>query len=213
MNDQAEKTPHGKRTGSGKNIGRPPGKIKIAEAFKLLIAQKDFNAITTAEIAKASGCNESLIYRYFGDKRGIMHQLFLDIFQNYLKTLRKDLRKTEGNFNKLRFFIKSHVGLYHSDYALARIALLEVRNFPRYFESETYALVKQYSCILTGILDEGIKNREIRNDIPINDLRQAVFGVIEHMCLPKIIYHKVYSVDQLSDHACAILFEGIMSRK
>ena len=51
----------------------PPGKIKIADALKTLLKEKDFNSITTAEIAATSGVNEALIYRYYKDKRGLVN--------------------------------------------------------------------------------------------------------------------------------------------
>ena len=45
----------------------PPGKIKIAGALQTLLKEKDFNSITSAEIAKTSGVNQALIYRYYKD--------------------------------------------------------------------------------------------------------------------------------------------------
>ena len=46
-----------------------PGYIKIVGALKLLLKEKEFNAITWAEIARTAGVNEALIYKYFHDKR------------------------------------------------------------------------------------------------------------------------------------------------
>ena len=44
---------------------RPPGRIKIVQALISLLEQKEFNAVTTAEIAKKAGVTEALIYKYF----------------------------------------------------------------------------------------------------------------------------------------------------
>ncbi len=41
----------------------PPGRTKIVEALKFLLEEKEFNAITTAEIAKTAGVTEALIYK------------------------------------------------------------------------------------------------------------------------------------------------------
>ena len=43
----------------------PPGRIKIENALLALLEKKDFNAITTAEIAQKAGVTEPLIYKYF----------------------------------------------------------------------------------------------------------------------------------------------------
>ena len=58
------------------NHSDPPGKIKIAEALRILLKEKDFNSITTADISRTSGVNEALIYRYYKDKRGLLHDCF-----------------------------------------------------------------------------------------------------------------------------------------
>ena len=53
----------------------PPGQIKIIQALNLLLEEKEFGAITTAEIAKTAGVTEALIYKYFKDKRDLLHQV------------------------------------------------------------------------------------------------------------------------------------------
>jgi TetR/AcrR family fatty acid metabolism transcriptional regulator len=53
----------------------PPGRVKIADALRLLLEEKDFNGITTAEIARQAGVTDALIYKYFKDKRDLLHQL------------------------------------------------------------------------------------------------------------------------------------------
>ena len=55
----------------------PPGRIKIADALRGLLEQKEFNAITTAEIARSAGVTEALIYKYFKDKRDLLHQVLV----------------------------------------------------------------------------------------------------------------------------------------
>ena len=59
----------------------PPGRIKIADAFIALLEQKEFSAITTAEIAKNAGVTEALIYKYFEDKRGLLHQVLKEYLE------------------------------------------------------------------------------------------------------------------------------------
>lgn len=61
----------------GKTNSRPAprGRVKTAEALISLLEEKEFNAITTAQISRRSGVNEALIYKYFGDKRGLLHQV------------------------------------------------------------------------------------------------------------------------------------------
>jgi AcrR family transcriptional regulator len=190
----------------------PVGGVKIREAFKALLEEKEFNAITTAQISRKSGVNEALIYKYFGDKRGLLHQVLRDYLDEYLGQMESELKGIKGTFNKLKKIVWSQMNLYESKRVLAKILLLEVRNYPAYFESESYGQVQRFSRIITEILKEGIKDGEIRNDIAVTSMRQVILGGIEHLCLPKIIYGKPYSAKELTRELCMAVFAGIAKR-
>ena len=49
-------------------------------SFSLLMAQKDFHSITTAEIAKTAEVTEGLIYKYFKDKKDLLYQVLNEHF-------------------------------------------------------------------------------------------------------------------------------------
>ena len=61
----------------------PPGRIKIVNALISLLEQKEFGAITTAEIAKNAGVTEALIYKYFKDKRDLLHKVLLEYLEQF----------------------------------------------------------------------------------------------------------------------------------
>ena len=56
------------RTASVLRNTAPAGYTKNIEALKQLLRQKEFSAITWAEIATTAGVNEALIYKYFRDR-------------------------------------------------------------------------------------------------------------------------------------------------
>lgn len=187
----------------------PPGGVKILDAFILLLRTKEFNSITTAEIAKGSGVNESLIYRYFGSKRELLHSALFYFLEDYLKDISLKLRGLRGSLNKLRKIIWEHIYLYQHDLVIAKILLLEVRNFPGYFQSETYRVVQKYAKFTREIIEEGIRAGEIRDDISSWIIMQIVMAGIEHLSMPSLLFQKNLSTDELTDHFCNILFEGI----
>ena len=55
-----------------------PGKTKIMAALRSLLEDKEFVSITTAEIARNAGVTEALIYKYFHDKRDLLHQVLAE---------------------------------------------------------------------------------------------------------------------------------------
>lgn len=187
----------------------PPGGVKILDAFILLLRTKEFNSITTAEIAEGSGVNESLIYRYFGSKRELLHGALFYFLEDYVKDISLKLRGLRGSLNKLRKIIWEHIYLYQHDLVIAKILLLEVRNYPGYFQSETYKVVQKYAKLTREIIEEGIRKGEIRDDISSWIIMQIVMAGIEHLSMPTLLFQKNLSTDELTDHFCNILFEGI----
>ncbi len=189
----------------------PPGRIKIAEAFISLLEQKEFSAITTAEIARKAGVTEALIYKYFEDKRGLLHQVLKEYLEQYLVQFETDLKGIKGALNKIRKLIWSHINVYSTNRVFAKILFLEVRSHPDYYKSETYELVRAESNILLGIIEEGVRNGEIRDDIPPKMIRQGIFGCIEHVCLTGVIFQREILPDNLTDDLCKFIFKGIES--
>ncbi len=191
----------------------PPGRVKIADALISLLEKKEFSAITTAEIAKKAGVTEALIYKYFKDKRDLLHRVLHEYLEQYLVQFELDLKGIKGALNKLRKLIWSHINVYSTNRVLAKILLLEVRSSPDYYKSETYGLLKRYSRIVLDIIEEGVSSREIRKDISPKLIRQVVWGSIEHVCLTGVIFDREISPDDLTDDLCRFIFSGIERRK
>ena len=187
----------------------PPGRIKIVRALKSLLVEKEFSAITTAEIAKTAGVTEALIYKYFKDKRDLLHQVLSEYLEQYRSQMGQDLKGIKGTFNKLRKLIWSHINVYATNRVFAKILLIEVRNYPDYYKSETYLRVKEYSNIVLKIIEEGIRDGEIRNDVPARLIRHSILGSIEQVCLSGITFGKEINPDELTEQICEIIFKGI----
>jgi len=190
----------------------PPSRLKIIQALKVLLRNKDFNSITTAEISRVAGVNESLIYRNFKDKRGLLHAVLSEYLEEFIANLTLDLKGIHGAINKIRKFIWASIHYYNEDRVFSKIQLLEVRNFPGYFDSETYQMVRKYAGLLTEIIEEGIESGDIRNDIPSSSIRQLILGGIEHSCLPAIVFDHGIDNDAMADNLCEILFHGVIRK-
>lgn len=188
----------------------PPGRIRIADALRFLLEEKDFSAITTAEIAGTAGVTEALIYKYFKDKRDLLYQVLREYLESYDAQFITDVKGIKGALNKLRRLLWSHINVYATDRVFAKILLVQVRSFSDYYSSEPYRLVKKYSNVLLEIIKEGMENGEIRNDIDPGTIRQVILGALEHVCLTSIVFDRDISPDELSDNLCELIFRGIV---
>ena len=187
----------------------PAGHIKIVTAFRELIKEKDFSTITWAEIARKAGVNEALIYKYFKDKRGLLHHAMAEGLKNFIAQLKLSLKDVDGALNKIKKLIWYHINSYNENRIFAKIQMVEVIGCQEYFQSDAYKLAKEYGKIILKILEEGVKNSEIRNDIQLKSLRQLILGAIELHCLPNVIFNREMSPDDITKDICEVLFSGM----
>jgi TetR/AcrR family fatty acid metabolism transcriptional regulator len=209
MSDMSGIKNSGKAVKDGKTRSFPPGRIRIADSLRLLLEKKDFGSITTAEIARTAGVTEALIYKYFKDKRDLLYQVLREYLEHYDARFELDVKGIKGALNKLRKVIWSHINVYATDRVFAKILLVEVRSFPDYYTSEPYMLVKKYSNTLKSIIEEGVSNGEIRDDVSPSIIRQIILGALENICLSAVAFDRVMSPDELSEYLCELLFSGI----
>jgi TetR/AcrR family transcriptional regulator, fatty acid metabolism regulator protein len=187
----------------------PPGGVKIMEALKLLLQEKSFDAITTAEISKVAGANEALIYRYFKDKRGLLHKVLAEYTLDHLLQIRSDVNQVQGALNKLRKLMKGTISFHKKNRVFSQILLLDVRNYPGYFDSDAYELVKQYARLIDEIVEEGIRNGEIRDDVSLACVKDVIVGSIEHACLRSVVFKREFDEESLARNLTETVIGGL----
>lgn len=192
------------------DVSLPPGGMKIAKAFRELLEKKNFESITTAEIAAASGMTEALIYKYFGSKRDLLFSLMLEFHNVYYADMLLTLGGIHSAFDKLRQIIWGHVNIYEQDRVYGRLLILELGGLKGAQESTAYRKIKEdYSGLIKTIIEDGMQNGEIRHDISARSIRQSIMGMIHYMCLPSIILNRDIATDEITNDICEILFHGI----
>jgi TetR/AcrR family transcriptional regulator, fatty acid metabolism regulator protein len=178
-------------------------------ALKALLAEKEFVSITIADIAKTAGVTEALIYKYFSDKRDLLHQVLAEYLAHFVKKLEEELSTAQGPLDKVRKLILHHISMYAHDRIFARILLVEVRNYSDYFNSPAYATVKHYAEMLLAIIKEGMAEGSIRQEVPAEAIREVILGGIEHACLARVIFSRDIDPVTAAHHLCEITFRGI----
>ena len=186
----------------------PPGRIKIMKSFSLLMAQKDFHSITTAQIARNAEVTEGLIYKYFKDKKDLLYQVLNEHFFEFQAKIENRIANEKTCIEQLEVIIFSSLESYADNRIFSKILLLEVRNSPDFFDSCAYEMVRKYSHTILGIIEKGIKTGELKPDIDAFILRKVILGSIEHACLREIIFGKELDIDEVSTGISNIIFNG-----
>ena len=187
----------------------PPGRIKIIKSLSTLMEKKDFDSITTSEIASEAGVTEGLIYKYFKDKKDLLYKVLEGHFQLFQEKINQKIEGKTNAIEKLEVIINTSLESWTKSKVFAKILLLEVRSYPDYYKSRAYELIKVYAKTVANIIQQGIAAGEIKKDIDHRVLTKIILGAIEHACLGDIIFERDIDIDYISNNICRTIFKGI----
>ncbi len=178
------------------------------KALSGLMMEKDFNSITTAEIANTAEVTEALIYKYFRDKKDLLYQVLDGLFSEFNSGLEREIKREKGAIEKIRVIILKSLEEYSANRVFAKMLFLEVRSSPRFFKSKAYQNIKIYAGGLLTIIEKGIEEGELKASINPFTMRKIILGAIEHACLGEIIFNRDLDIQTITDEISNILFEG-----
>ena len=154
-------------------------KRRILEAAEEVMSQKGFASSLISEIARKANVADSVIYHYFKSKQDLLFSVPGEKLKVELALLNEHLAGIPDVLSQLRKVIWMALWYddMHKDYA--RLLLIEYRSFEAYYSSPCYEMARQYSRIVSSILDRGVKEGRFRSDIPVRIIRDVVLGALD----------------------------------
>lgn len=152
----------------------------ILDAATAAFAERGFANVSIAQIAKAAGISDGLVYRYFRDKRDLLFHVLQAFYGRIMADLEAKVTRETGFAARLETLIRHHLEVFVADDDLCRLLIAEVRVAADYQGSPVQHLNRRYTAVLLKIVDEAIRAGELAGDIDARLFRDAVFGAIEH---------------------------------
>jgi TetR/AcrR family transcriptional regulator, fatty acid metabolism regulator protein len=169
-------------------------KAEIIQAAIEAFAKKGFNATTISDISKEVGIAEATIYEYFKGKEEILLAIPEEAMREYMASLNRHLIAIKGADNKLRKLLWHIFDFYENNKMYMTIFISQLRVNPRFYGSPAYELIKQYSKLIDGIVEEGKREGIFRKDIDPKILRSMITGGMDHLVLPLIMMNRPYKI-------------------
>ena len=154
----------------------------IIESAIVLIAEKSIQQLTIKNLARKLGVTEGALYRHFPSKIDILLSILL-MFQD---EARKNLEEVKAsNHPALQQF--EEIFLYRLKYFTEKPAVAAVifsesifQNHKR-LSSEVNKFLKMHEETLRIILKRGIENKEIKNDIAVDETIYIIIGSMRYL--------------------------------
>ena len=175
---------------------------------RAMLAEKGHNNLVTTEVAERCGISEATIYKYFDSKRDLLIKVAEQWFD---EMLREDHRSVSGRgtLEALRQLVWRNLSLVRREPALTRFVLLDLRPDPAYRSMSIFELNRRFTAQVAEVLREGVQTGELRGDVPINLLRDMIFGCIEHQTWAYIRGEGDFSVEDVTDGIATVIFRGM----
>ena len=157
----------------------------LENTLKLMIEKQD-SLISIREISASSGIAIGGIYHYFSNKEEIYDELIEKYYMNYYRFNIDKLRQINGNAKEkihdvlAEIFKQKQTGINiesiddEIDYRTI-LAILTANGFAHEnFQDLCQILLNELKELFTEIINEGHKNREIRQDLLTEDLVESL---------------------------------------
>lgn len=184
-------------------------RAEILQAARELFSDKGYEHCSMAEIAAQVGVVEGTVYKYFESKHELLLTVLSEWYEGMFGDYAEDLQGIHGTRARVQFLIWRHLRTLRDHPDLCRLTFNEFRVEKDYHGSELQKLNKRYTELLVQVLNDGIAKGEIRDDLPINLIRDMIFGGIEHNAWPFLCGHGSLDIDAIAEQITSLLWQGI----
>lgn len=139
----------------------------------------------------------------------MLYYVLAQYLKKYQKAIWSQLDRTQGTLDGLRVLMAGLLSVYNDNRVFARILLLEVRNFRDYFASDAYRIVRELGAQFNKMITRGMASGEIRSDVSVGVIRQALLGAVEHTILPHVIFQKQADISEKSKELMILLLDAV----
>jgi TetR/AcrR family transcriptional regulator, fatty acid metabolism regulator protein len=184
----------------------------ILAAALAVFSERGYENAAVSEIAERAGVVEGTVYKYFESKRALLLKVIERWYETMVEAYSRDLAGVSGIRERLRFVIWRHLRSIHDNPQLCRLLFHEVRSEQDYYQLDLHGMIRRYSKFVMDVVEEGIRAKEFRSDIPLPLIRDMVFGCIEHRSWNYISGRGDLNIDETVDHIMIILCDGLAAK-
>ncbi|TFD92461.1 TetR/AcrR family transcriptional regulator [Jeotgalibacillus sp. R-1-5s-1] len=181
----------------------------IIDAAVVVIAENGYHHAQVSKIAKQAGVADGTIYLYFKNKEDILISLFEEKMGQFVQSIRKRMSDKTDAIDQLKILVDSHFNMLAEDHHLAIVTQLELRQSNKDIRLRINKVLKEYLVLVDEVLQNGVDNGVLSEDLDIRLARQMVFGTIDEVATSWVINDQKYSITDLAPGVHTLLVKGL----
>ncbi len=187
---------------------------QIVDAARKLIIKHGNEHVTVREIAKMVGISEGAIYRHFRSKKDILSLLVDDIEDNLIGDITRASTDGHSVLEALDNILRSHLSAIEQRQGVSFQVIAEIISLgDKKLNKKISETISKYVGHLKGLLAEGIKSGEVRQDIDLEAAATLLFSMVQG--LVNIWALSNYSFDLQEKYATlwSVFHEAVIKRE
>jgi AcrR family transcriptional regulator len=205
----------------GDGVSRSAVRVRVARERRIgeilaaalaAFTEHGYDAALMSDIAARCGIVEGTLYKYFDSKRGLLHTVLANWYEQMFGDYSRELPGIPGARHKLRYLIWRHLRTIHDNPLLARLMFQQVRTQPDYRGSALHAMNRRYTTMLTDVIEEGRRCGEIAAEVDATLVRDLIYGGIEHLTWRYVDGLGGPELDHRADELASLVWGGLGAR-
>jgi AcrR family transcriptional regulator len=187
-------------------------KDRIFEASGRLFKEKGFENTTVDEIAKEVGIAKGTFFNYFPTKEALLLYFGEQRDELINNLIENEAKRSIPTKEKIKNLLICLAESYEKDKELTKLLIFEYRRYIGYSglrPGEDKSRSHHHSKILHDLLEEGIKNREVKNHIEVKKAAEILTAVYFHSLIVWLKSESIFSFSTDISEKIDLLFEGI----
>jgi len=185
---------------------------QIIEAAVRIFARKGYYNSRVSDIAREAGVAAGTIYLYFTTKDEILVTLFRDKMAQFVGALRKAIADEPDAVAKLRRLVRLHFEMLEDNPELAEVLQVELRQGQKFFRGASAQEVSSYFALISAVIDEGVAQGQLRDNLPVKVATKALFGAMDQMATSWVLGKRGYRLVDTAESVADIFLRGVAAR-
>jgi TetR/AcrR family fatty acid metabolism transcriptional regulator len=184
---------------------------RILQAAVKIFAEKGFYKAKISEIAREAEVADGTVYLYFKNKDDILIQLFEEEMDRMIESMRGELSRFEEPLEKLKAFVRRHLGVVEENPRLAEVIQVELRQSNKFVKNYTNRKFQEYLNLVEEIIRQGQQRGVVRPDIEPSIAKRAIFGALDEMSTFWVLSRKrSYPAEHVARQISDMLIRGVI---
>ncbi|RTL58323.1 MAG: TetR/AcrR family transcriptional regulator [Sphingobacteriales bacterium] len=189
---------------SGQNLTK---KDTIVSTAALLFREKGYAASSMRDLAEKVGVEAASLYNHIKSKSEILQDICFTVANRFITQLEKVEGSKDSVIDKIETILRFHIHEMIHHYEEVYVSDREWKHLEEPYLTNFQSLRKSYRKRLAAIIDEGVRNKELKDiDAPtaVLIMLHAVSGIESwHRSIQKI------DADELEKNMVVIMVEGL----